>query len=347
MSPALQFLELLPRHDLEEGQAQDFGVEKDRVVTKIVEVQVQAGEHFLQGVRIAVVQGGIAGYARTDLGQVLVARIALHDLVNIILTFRTVADERHVSPEYVVKLRPFVQVMLAEEFAHLGEPGIVVPGIQRRAAAGLGVGPHGPKLEDLERLSSPSDAFLPVNDRFPVLDPDGKGADAEERGEDQQQARQDHVEGPLQGVSGAGHAIGLGDVRGGIGGVLAHPGLREEDAVYAGYTASGNASLQFNDDNKAGIVTTTSGGKVRKVTALWNSSTANARSLAIYVSHTPYKSADDLYDKSTQGELQGYLTMGWPQTTFLIDGDWEYVGLRSYDKTLYITEIDVAWEEDE
>lgn len=124
------------------------------------------------------------------------------------------------------------------------------------------------------------------------------------------------------------------------------PGSASE-AVYAGYTASGNASLQFNDDNKAGIVTTTSGGKVRKVTALWNSSTANARSLAIYVSHTPYKSADDLYDKSTQGELQGYLTMGWPQTTFLIDGDWEYVGLRSYDKTLYITEIDVAWEEDE
>ena len=39
--------------------------------------------------------------------------------------------------------------------------------------------------------------------------------------------------------------------------------------------------------------------------------------------------------------------MGWPQTTFLIDGDWEYVGLRSHEKTLYITEIDVAWEENE
>lgn len=116
-------------------------------------------------------------------------------------------------------------------------------------------------------------------------------------------------------------------------------------AVYAGYTASGNASIQLNDDNKAGIVTTTSGGKVRKVTAVWNGSTANARSLAIYGSHTPYKSADDLYDKSTQGELLGYLTMGWPQTALLIDGDWEYVGLRSYDKTLYITEIDVGWEE--
>lgn len=116
-------------------------------------------------------------------------------------------------------------------------------------------------------------------------------------------------------------------------------------AVYAGYTASGNASLQFNDDNKAGIVTTTSGGKVRKVTALWNSSTANGRSLAIYVSHTPFKSVDDLYAKSTQGELLGYLSMGWPSTSIQIDDDWEYIALRSDDKTLYITEIDIAWEE--
>jgi len=117
-------------------------------------------------------------------------------------------------------------------------------------------------------------------------------------------------------------------------------------AVYAGYTASGNASLQFNDDNKAGIVTTGSGGKVRKVSVVWNGLTANARSLAIYTSHTPFKSADDLYSNSRQEELRGYLSMGWPMTTFLINGDWEYVALRSDDKTLYITEIDIAWEED-
>ena len=117
-------------------------------------------------------------------------------------------------------------------------------------------------------------------------------------------------------------------------------------AVYAGYTASGNASLQFNDDNKAGIVTTGSGGKVRKVSVVWNGLTANARSLAIYVSHTPFKSADDLYAKSTQGVFLGYLSMGWPSTSIQINDDWEYIALRSYDKTLYITEIDIAWEED-
>ena len=115
-------------------------------------------------------------------------------------------------------------------------------------------------------------------------------------------------------------------------------------AVYAGYTASGNASLQFNDDNKAGIVTTGSGGKVRKVSVVWNGLTANARSLAIYVSHTPFKSADDLYAESTQGVFLGYLSMGWPSTSIQINDDWEYIALRSYDKTLYITEIDIAWE---
>ena len=117
-------------------------------------------------------------------------------------------------------------------------------------------------------------------------------------------------------------------------------------AVYAGYTASGNASLQFNDDNKAGIVTTGSGGKVRKVSVVWNGLTANARSLAIYVSHTPFKSADDLYAESTQGVFLGYLSMGWPSTSIQINDDWEYIALRSYDKTLYITEIDIAWKED-
>ena len=117
-------------------------------------------------------------------------------------------------------------------------------------------------------------------------------------------------------------------------------------AVYAGYTASGNASIQLNDDNKAGIITTTSGGKVRRISVVWNGLTANARSLAIYVSHTPFKSADDLYAKSTQGEFLNYLSMGWPSTSIQIKDDWEYIALRSYDKTLYITEIDIAWEED-
>lgn len=116
-------------------------------------------------------------------------------------------------------------------------------------------------------------------------------------------------------------------------------------AVYAGYTASGNASIQLNDDNKAGIITTTSGGKVRKISAVWNGSTANGRSLAIYVSHTPFKSVDDLYAESPQGELLGYLSMGWPSTSIQINDDWEFIALRSYDKTLYITEIDIAWEE--
>ncbi len=116
-------------------------------------------------------------------------------------------------------------------------------------------------------------------------------------------------------------------------------------AVYAGYTASGNASIQLNDDNKAGIITTTSGGKVRRISVVWNGLTANARSLAIYVSHTPFKSADDLYAKSTQGEFLDYISMGWPSTSIQIKDDWEYIALRSYDKTLYITEIDIAWEE--
>ena len=58
-------------------------------------------------------------------------------------------------------------------------------------------------------------------------------------------------------------------------------------AVYAGqsaaYNTNGADAIQLRSNNSnSGIVTTTSGGHVTKVTVAWNSSTADGRTLDVY-----------------------------------------------------------------
>ena len=119
-------------------------------------------------------------------------------------------------------------------------------------------------------------------------------------------------------------------------------------ALYAGNSAGGNSSIQITADEKSGIVTTTSGGKVTRITVTWNQNTDKARVLQVYGSNTPYKSAGDLYDEATQGKLVGKLTY-YPADKsdvmeLAIEGDFEYIGLRSADRALYLDEIDIFWK---
>lgn len=115
-------------------------------------------------------------------------------------------------------------------------------------------------------------------------------------------------------------------------------------AVYAGQTAAqyeGVIQMRSKNDN-SGIVTTTSGGKVRKIVVTWNSHTTSpSRYVDIYVSNEAYTSATELYG-SPKGTMIGSIQNG--QTTFEITGDYEYVGLRSRDGAIYIDQIDVVWE---
>ena len=57
-------------------------------------------------------------------------------------------------------------------------------------------------------------------------------------------------------------------------------------AVYAGSSAGDNDSVQLRSDKNSGIISTTSGGKVKKITVDWNSSTANGRELDVYGKNT-------------------------------------------------------------
>lgn len=114
-------------------------------------------------------------------------------------------------------------------------------------------------------------------------------------------------------------------------------------AVYAGNSAGGNESIQLRSNNSnSGIVTTTSGGSAKKVSVVWNSNTASGRTLNVYGSNSAYSAATDLYDNAKAGTKLGTIVCG-TSTELVIDGDYEYIGLRSNSNAMYISEIQITW----
>ena len=115
-------------------------------------------------------------------------------------------------------------------------------------------------------------------------------------------------------------------------------------AVYAGLCAGGNGSIQLRTTNSnSGVITTTSGGKAKKVVVDWNSSTADGRTLNIYGKNTAYSAATDLYNASNQGTLIGTIVCG-TSTELDIDDDYEYIGFRSNSSALYLNVVTITWE---
>ena len=115
------------------------------------------------------------------------------------------------------------------------------------------------------------------------------------------------------------------------------------DAVYAGNSAGGNESIQLRSNNSnSGIVTTTSGGSAKKVSVVWNSNTASGRTLNVYGSNSAYSAPTDLYDNAKAGTKLGTIVCG-TSTELVIDGDYEYIGLRSNSGAMYISEIKITW----
>ena len=117
-------------------------------------------------------------------------------------------------------------------------------------------------------------------------------------------------------------------------------------AVYAGQSAGGNSSIQLRSDKStAGIVSTTSGGKIKSITVTWNSNTADARTLDIYGKNVAYSAATELYNSATQGTKIASLTHSNGATqTVTITGDYAYIGIRSNSGAQYIDSIVIEWE---
>ena len=124
--------------------------------------------------------------------------------------------------------------------------------------------------------------------------------------------------------------------------------ISNTDAVYAGNSAKGYEAIQMRKStgttDPSGIVTTTSAGKVNKISVVWNSNTANGRTIVIYGKNTPYTGAADLYDDNTKGTQLGTIAKG--STDLTITGNYGYIGIVSSDGALYLDQIVVSWDED-
>lgn len=120
------------------------------------------------------------------------------------------------------------------------------------------------------------------------------------------------------------------------------------DAVYAGKSAGGNNSIQLRNNSTAstksydGIITTTSGGKAKKVVVEWNSNTVVGRTLNVYGKNTAYSTIQEIFGEN-KGTLLGTIVMG-TSTTLNISGDYEYLAFASNSGAMYITSISIDWE---
>ena len=114
-------------------------------------------------------------------------------------------------------------------------------------------------------------------------------------------------------------------------------------AVYAGNSTTNNSdAIQIRATSPSGIVSTTSGGKVKKVSVTWNGSTISGRTLDVYGKNKKYSSAEDLYSSSTQGTKLGSIVYG-TSTELTITDDYEFIGLRSNSGAMYLDNISITW----
>ena len=121
------------------------------------------------------------------------------------------------------------------------------------------------------------------------------------------------------------------------------------DARYSGATAKKSKNediIQLNSTSgtpEKGIVSTVSGGYVRKVKIDWNEATADGRSLKVYGKNTAYSGSSDLYNEETEGTLLGSIVSG-TSTVLNVTGDYTYVALKANGLAIYINSIAIYWE---
>lgn len=116
----------------------------------------------------------------------------------------------------------------------------------------------------------------------------------------------------------------------------------ESDAMYAGQTSAGT-DIQLRATNPSGIITTATGGNVRKITVKWHNNTTAGRTLDIYGKNEAYTNPSQLYTAATQGTKLGSIKKG-TSTELVIEGDYAYIGMRSNSGAMYISEIKIEWQ---
>lgn len=119
-------------------------------------------------------------------------------------------------------------------------------------------------------------------------------------------------------------------------------------AVYAGRSAtrtSGEIGLRISGGNE-GIVSTTSGGKVKSVTITIRQHN-QARSIEIYAKNTAYSGPRDVWESETRGTLIGSVSASATQDvteTVNFDSDYSFVGIKATGGAVNVPQISISWE---
>lgn len=117
-------------------------------------------------------------------------------------------------------------------------------------------------------------------------------------------------------------------------------------AQYSMNCANGNSSIQLRlasgTQAKSGIVVTKSPGTVKKIEVVWNSNSANGRTLNIYGANTAY-TLDGLYESglTTAGTI-----VNGTSTSYSFTSAASFIGLKSNSGAMYIEKISITWDTD-
>ncbi len=114
------------------------------------------------------------------------------------------------------------------------------------------------------------------------------------------------------------------------------------EAVYAGNSSGKNRSIQLRSTENSGLVTTSSGGRVRCISIEWEGSTSNGKSINIYAKNSSYSGPSNLINNDKRGTKIGSLRKG--ETTLTVDGDYTFIGIRTTDGPVYLTSISITWK---
>lgn len=148
----------------------------------VVEIHLQAGEHLLDRIRVAVVERGQREESRAHGIQQLVARIVLHDLVDKDLSLGSMAYKRHVAPQDIPKLGQLVEVVIADKAADACQALVAV--VVELSPVGLGLDDHRTEFMQREGLAVATDALLMEKSGASILPFDGNPDDEHQPGED-------------------------------------------------------------------------------------------------------------------------------------------------------------------
>lgn len=119
----------------------------------------------------------------------------------------------------------------------------------------------------------------------------------------------------------------------------------ESNAIYSGYSYGGNSYIQLkSNDSVSGIISSASGGKIKNISVTWNGKTDSGKTLDVYGKNKEYSSPSDLYNNSLKGTKIGSIVCG-TSTELIVDGDYQYIGLRSANGAIYLDTIIIAWDE--